>query len=117
CSGKLENALAAAKQLHDAGVPILAGTDAPAPGSWNGVSLHGELELLVRAGLSPLDALAAATSMPASVFHLSDRGRIAPGLRADLLLVRGDHTEDIKASRDIVTVWKVGVEHDRGTPH
>ncbi|HXM99432.1 MAG TPA: amidohydrolase family protein [Candidatus Dormibacteraeota bacterium] len=68
CSGELENALAAAKQLHDAGVPVLAGTDAPAPGSWNGASLHGELELLVRAGLSPLDALAATTSLPASTF-------------------------------------------------
>jgi imidazolonepropionase-like amidohydrolase len=113
CSGKLEYAFAEAKQLHDAGVPVLAGADAPAPGSWNGVSLHGELELLVRAGFSPSEALAAATSVPASTFHLADRGRIAPGLRADLLLVRGDPTQDITATRDIVAVWKLGAEDDR----
>jgi imidazolonepropionase-like amidohydrolase len=115
CTGKLENAFAAAKQLHAAGVPILAGTDAPAPGSWNGVSIHGELELLVRAGFTPSDALAAATSVPASVFHLNDRGRIAPSLRADLLLVRGDPAKDITATRDIVAVWKLGVRDDRPT--
>jgi len=113
CSGKLENALAAAKQLHQAGVPVLAGTDAPAPGSSNGVSLHGELELLVRSGFSASDALAAATSLPASVFQLSDRGRIAPGLRADLLLVHGDPSQDITATRDIVDVWKLGVRESR----
>ena len=109
CTGDLAYAFAAAKRLRDAGVPILAGTDAPAPGSWNGASLHGELELLVRAGLSPSEALAAATSVPASTFHLSDRGRIAPGLRADLLLVHGDPTREITATRDIVAVWKAGV--------
>jgi imidazolonepropionase-like amidohydrolase len=113
CSGKLENAFALAKQLHDAGVPVLAGTDAPAPGSSNGISLHGELELLVRAGFSPSAALAAATSLPASVFHLNDRGRIAPGLRADLLLVRGNPTQDITATRNIVAVWKLGIQDDR----
>lgn len=117
CLGKLENAFAAAKQLHDGGVPVLAGTDAPAPGSWNGASLHGELDLLVRAGFSPSDALASATSLPASAFHLSDRGRITPGLRADLLLVRGDPTVDITATRNIVAVWKVGVKDDRAMHH
>ena len=113
CSGKLENAFTAALQFHNAGIPVLAGTDAPAPGSANGVSMHGELQLLVRAGLSPSDALAAATSVPAATFHLNDRGRIAPGLRADLLLVHGDPTRDITATRDIVALWKVGIEVDR----
>jgi imidazolonepropionase-like amidohydrolase len=113
CSGKLENALAAVMQLHKAGVPVLAGTDAPAPGSWNGVSLHQELQLLVKAGFSPADALAAATSVPAAAFHLNDRGRIAPGLRADLLLVRGDPTQEITATRNIVAVWKCGVSEPR----
>ncbi|HEV3163412.1 MAG TPA: amidohydrolase family protein [Isosphaeraceae bacterium] len=115
CTGKLENAFAAARQLHDAGVPVLAGTDAPAPGSWNGISMHGELELLVRAGFSPSEALAAATAVPATIFDLRDRGRIAPGLRADLLLVRGDPTQKITATREIVAVWKVGVGGDRST--
>jgi imidazolonepropionase-like amidohydrolase len=101
------------RQLKAAGVPLLAGTDAPNPGTAHGVSLHGELELLVEAGLTPLEALAAATSVPADRFRLPDRGRIAPGLRADLLLVNGDPTTDIKATRDIVAVWKAGAPVDR----
>src|SRR6201999_2434621 len=84
------NALASVTALHKAGVPILAGTDAPNPGTAHGVSIHRELELLVRAGLSPIETLRAATALPAHSFRLPDRGRIAPGLRADLLLVGGD---------------------------
>jgi len=113
CAGELANAFAAVMRLREAGVPILAGTDAPAPGSSNGASLHGELELLVRAGLSPSEALAAATSVPAGTFHLDDRGRIVRGLRADLVLVHSDPTSDITATRDIVAVWKAGVRVQR----
>jgi imidazolonepropionase-like amidohydrolase len=101
------------KQLLAAHVPILAGTDAGNPGTAHGAALHRELELLVRAGLTPLQALASATSVPADVFKLSDRGRVAPGLRADLLLVAGDPTMDISATRQIVGVWKAGVPFDR----
>jgi imidazolonepropionase-like amidohydrolase len=115
CEGSLSNALAAAKELHAAAVPILAGTDSPAPGSWNGASVHGEIALLVQGGLSPSDALASATSVPARVFGLQDRGRIAAGGRADLLLVHGDPTRDITATRDIVGVWKAGVRVQRIT--
>jgi len=100
-------------QLKAAHVPILAGTDAPNPGTSHGASLHRELELLVRSGLTPQEALSSATSVPAAIFHLNDRGVLAPGRRADLLLVKGDPTEDIKATRDIVSVWKLGVEDDR----
>ena len=67
------------------GVTILAGTDAGNPGTTHGASMHGELELLVRAGLSPAEALNAATAATARAFGLDDRGRIAPGLRADLV--------------------------------
>jgi len=95
-------------RLKAAGVPILAGTDVPNPGTAHGASLHRELELLVAAGLSPLAALASATSEPATAFGLADRGRVAPGLRADLILVEGDPTVDIKATRRIVGVWKRG---------
>jgi hypothetical protein len=109
----LDVALAATKLLNDAKVPILAGTDAPNPGTTHGLSVHRELELLVRAGLSPEAALAAATSVPARVYSLKDRGRIAPGLRADLVLVTGDPTRDITATRDIVAIWKRGVRVDR----
>lgn len=97
---KFEYAQAAVTALHRAGVPILAGTDAPAPGLAHGLSLHRELELLVNCGLTPLAALVAATSEPARAFGFHDRGRIAPGQRADLLLVKGDPTTDIRATRD-----------------
>jgi len=69
--------------------------------------------LLVRAGLTPVEALTAATSAPAAAFRLADRGRIAPGLRADLVLVQGDPTSDIASSRAIVAVWKAGVRAPR----
>jgi imidazolonepropionase-like amidohydrolase len=91
----------AVRRLKAARVPILAGTDAPNPGTLHGASIHRELELLVKAGLTPIEALAAATSAPATQFRLSDRGRIEPGRRADLLLVKGDPTTDIKATRNI----------------
>jgi imidazolonepropionase-like amidohydrolase len=108
-----EAAKEAVRLLKAAGVPILAGTDASNPGTLHGASIHRELELLVQAGLTPTEALAATTSVPARLFSLDDRGRIAPGLRADLLLVRGDPTTDIKATRDIVSIWKLGVPVDR----
>jgi imidazolonepropionase-like amidohydrolase len=96
--------------LHAAGVPLLAGTDAANAGTAHGASMHGELELLVAAGLTPVDALIAATATPAQSFALKDRGRIAPGLRADLLLVEGDPTHDILATRRIAGVWRGGAE-------
>jgi imidazolonepropionase-like amidohydrolase len=98
--------------LHAAGVPILAGPDAGNPGVLRGISLHRELELLVKAGLTPTEALRAATSAPADAFHLTDRGRIAKGRKADLLLVNGDPTSQITATRDIVGVWKDGKPND-----
>jgi len=106
--GAFTHALAAVRQLRDAGVPILAGTDAPNPGTTHGASLHREMELLVQAGLSPLEALRSATSVPARAFRLDDRGRIAPGLRADVVLVIGDPTSDILKTRAVVGVWKEG---------
>jgi imidazolonepropionase-like amidohydrolase len=107
------NALASVTALHKAGVPILAGTDAPNPGTAHGVSIHRELELLVKAGLTPNEALAAATSVPAKTFGLSDRGRIAPGLRADLLLVKGNPMQNVTATRNIAAIWKTGFEENR----
>ena len=104
----LDNALRSVAALHAAGVDILAGTDAGNPGTAHGISMHGELALLVRAGLTPAEALAAATAVPARRFGLADRGRIAPGLRADLLLVEGDPTADISATRAIAGIWKNG---------
>ena len=103
----------AVRLLSQAGVSLLTGTDAPAPGATYGASVHGELELLVRYGLTPIQALVAATSAPARVFRLSDRGQISPGKRADLLLVQGDPTKNILDTRNIVAVWKNGSRTSR----
>jgi imidazolonepropionase-like amidohydrolase len=108
-----EAATATVARLRAAGVPILAGTDAPNPGTAHGAAMHRELELLVEAGLTPVEALAAATSVPARAFGLADRGRIAEGLRADLVLVDGDPTADITATRAIDGIWKGGERFDR----
>jgi imidazolonepropionase-like amidohydrolase len=101
----------AISQLISEKVPILAGTDA-APeltGVPWGASLHGELELLVAEGLTPTQALVAATSATAKAFGLADRGSLRAGMRADLLLVDGDPTSDITSTRGILGVWKAGI--------
>ena len=101
------------RQLLQAHVLILTGTDSPIPGTTYGASVHGELALLVLDGLTPVQALAAATSAPARAFRLDDRGSIRPGMRADLVLVQGDPTTNILATRKIVAVWKRGVRTQR----
>ena len=108
----LEIAKENVRLLHEAGVPLLVGTDTPT----HGITIHRDIEMLVLAGLEPIEALAAATSAPAAAFGFTDRGRIAPGLRADLLLVAGDPTTNIKATRAIQRIWKAGVEVDRQLP-
>ncbi|MDI5970899.1 amidohydrolase family protein [Streptomyces sp. SL13] len=102
--------------LYRAGVPVLAGTDANSQTGVpfhppHGESLHDELELLVDAGLTTVDALRAATCLPARHFGLPDRGAVTPGLRADLVLIDGDPLDDIRATRRIRQVWCAGVEH------
>ncbi|HYJ42103.1 MAG TPA: amidohydrolase family protein [Steroidobacteraceae bacterium] len=114
--GQLAIAQESVRRMHDAGVIVLAGTDAPAPGTAHGVSMHREMALLVQAGLTPVEALAAATSVPAKVFGLGDRGRIAEGNRADLLLVDGDPTVEIAATLRIDRIWKNGYPVDRAVP-
>lgn len=99
--------------LHKAGIDILVGTDSSFPvphlaGIAHGASVHHELQLLVRAGFTPTEALRAATSMPARGFGLTDRGRIQEGLRADLLLVQGDPTSDIRSTLSIRSIWRRG---------
>ncbi len=107
------HALASVRALHHAGVPVLAGTDASStPNSpfriAHGTALHEELELFVSAGLSPTEALQSATIRCADLLDLSDRGAIIPGRRADLVLVTGDPTADIRATRAIQGVWIAG---------
>lgn len=111
--GKMADVLSSVKALHKAGVDILAGCDVSEPipslgGLAHGASLHHELQLLVAAGLTPVEALRAATSVPARRFGLMDRGRIKPGARADLLLVDGDPTTNITDTLSIRSVWRRG---------
>ena len=115
--GDLQTVMATVLALHRAGVDILAGSDVSEPvpglgGVAHGASLHHELQLLVAAGLSPQEALRAATSVPARRFGLVDRGRIAVALRADLLLVDGDPLTQISDTLSINTVWRGGVALD-----
>jgi imidazolonepropionase-like amidohydrolase len=110
----LRHARRSVQSLADAGVRILAGTDAGVPGTAHGASLHRELELLTQCGLTATQALAAATAVPAACFGLSDRGRVAPGRQADLVLVRGDPTTEITHTRNILAVWRRGQRIDRG---
>jgi len=110
-----DNARTSVAALHAAGLPILVGTDSHGPGSVAGPalvpfgsSMHNELALLVEAGLSPVQVLRAATMLNASLFRLADRGRVKPGFQADLLLVTGDPTSDITATKAIAQVWRRG---------
>jgi imidazolonepropionase-like amidohydrolase len=109
CAGTDE----AVRELAHRNVRILVGTDAPGAGQTYGASMHGELELLVGAGLTPIQALTGATATAADAFHLADRGRIREGLRADIVLIDGDPTTNILDTRRIVAVWKRGAMIER----
>jgi imidazolonepropionase-like amidohydrolase len=97
--------------LRAAGVLILAGSDAVNAGQFPGAGLHEELAKLVEAGMTPGAALRAATSDNAHFLAgpAADFGEVAPGQRADLLLVAGDPTADITATQRITHVWLDGV--------
>ena len=102
-------------RMRAAGAPILAGTDLSEEGRWQiaGHSLHNELLLLVEAGLSPMEALVAATSAPAEVFGLDDLGTLQTGQRADLVVLDADPLVDIRNVRRIVGVMSGGAYLDR----
>jgi len=101
-------------RMHEAGVTTLAGSDAGPFNSYvyPGESLLAELEALVAAGMTPAEALTAATINPATFMGVADSvGRIAPGYRADLVLLEANPLEDISATRTRTTVilggWQV----------
>ncbi|KAI1480960.1 hypothetical protein F4774DRAFT_66063 [Daldinia eschscholtzii] len=111
-----KNVLANVRSLYEAGVTILAGTDAvgstlPFVYIPFGDTLHQELVNLVGIGMTPAEALRAATIVPATVHRLNDRGTIRPGLRADLVLLNSDPLVNISNTRDIAKVWVGGMEY------
>jgi hypothetical protein len=107
---RLENV----KQLNAAGVLILAGTDLGNPLLVPGVSLHQELELLVEAGLTPLEALRSATLNPARFLAATDSlGTIESGKLADLVLIEANPLENIANTRKIAAVVLDGRYFDR----
>jgi len=111
-----DTALANLRKLHDAGVPLCAGTDAndvpelPQFTHPMGVSLHDELELMTQGGMTTTEVLRGATSRAAEAFGFDDRGRVKEGMRADLVLVEGNPVESIAATKNVRKVWIGGVE-------
>jgi len=90
--------------MHRAGVPFMAGTDTVDPYIFPGFSVHDEMELFVKAGLTPLEALQTATRNPARYLGRADLGAVAVGMAADLVFLDADPQEDIRNTRKI---WAV----------
>jgi len=118
----LSTAIHNTRQLHKAGIRILAGSDAPNPGTTYGASIHQEIELLTRAGLSPSEAINAASHSVAQAFDLSTqtsegvvvkRGRLAVGAKADFIILKSSPSSDIAATRNITDIYKNGVRVER----
>ncbi|MHA6288479.1 amidohydrolase family protein [Maricaulis sp. CAU 1757] len=101
--------------MHAAGVEIVVGTDAGVMATPHGISVSEEIELLVAAGLTPLEALQAATLNPARALDLeTEIGRVAAGYRADLVLLDGNPIEHLSTLRRPVAVARDGVWLDAG---
>lgn len=111
-----ENLLSSVDAAHDSGVPIALGTDNGMPFIFPGYSVHVELELMVEAGLTPMEALVAATLKPAEMIGADDNfGSVDPGKRADLLILGASPLEDIRNTRSIEVVVKGGKVIDRSS--
>ena len=99
-----ERGMRLVQRLHAAGVPVFAGSDTLNPFVVPGASLHRELRLLVQAGLTPEQALAAATTLPGGHLRLPGLGRLEPGAPADLLVLRADPTQNLDALASLEAV-------------
>ena len=103
------------KKLHDAGVLVVMGTDSGAqPVRAQGFSEHLELQLMVEAGLTPLQAISVATRNASNALRLKDQGVLSPGMRGDFIVLNSNPENDIKATQSIQAVWKNGVEVSHG---
>jgi hypothetical protein len=109
----LPQILANARTMTAAGARVAAGTDAGNIGTLHGPALHRELQLLSRAGLTPAQVLTAATRDAAFAFAAKpDIGLVAPGYRADLLVLDADPLEDVANLSRIARIWSRGIEID-----
>jgi imidazolonepropionase-like amidohydrolase len=107
----LRQAMRNLKVVYDAGIPVAMGTDTGSAndlGRWQGYFEHVELELMVQAGLTPMQALKAATGDAAAIMHLDRVGALRPGNWADLLVLRANPLDDIRNTRKIDAVWIAG---------
>jgi imidazolonepropionase-like amidohydrolase len=106
------------KKVHDAGILVALGTDSGAtPVRFFGFAEHIELQLLVQAGLTPLEAITAATRNGALLLNIDDRyGTLTPGRHADFIVLTKDPTTDIRNSESIESVWRDGIKVSDG-PH
>lgn len=95
------------KTLYDAGVRVGFGTDAGMPGRFLGYFEHRELQLMVEAGLTPMQAMVCATHNAAN-FLSRDFGTLQPGQRADLLVLRANPLDDIHNTEKIDSIWQAG---------
>ena len=100
-------------RFHEAGVPLLAGTDLAGRAVLPGFHLHDELEALVAAGLTPPEALTTATTLPARLLAADSLGAIAVGHRADMVILAADPLTDIRRTREIEGVVADGRYYDR----
>jgi len=97
------------KKLEDAGVAVVMGTDTGPAYRFQGAFEHLELEYMVKSGLTPMQALVAATSRPARLLKMADQiGTLEPGRWADLVVLGGNPLDDITNSRRIESVWIAG---------
>lgn len=99
--------------LNHAGAPLLLGSDAPQIMNVPGISTHQELAYLVRAGLTPLQALQSGTTRVAQFLQRPDQGEVGTGMRADFILLQADPRHDILATRSILGVMRSGTWYDR----
>ena len=107
---RMERSLA---KLHAAGAALVLGSDSGVQDHFYGFSAHRELELMVAAGLSPMDAIATATSRSADRLGLDDSGRLTSGARADFIVLDANPLEDITNTRRIAGVYLGGAAVDR----
>ena len=104
----LQVAMANIGALNDAGVKIAMGTDTGPPARFQGYFEHMEMQMMVEAGMSPLDAIRASTGIAADCINVGDVGTLEPGKWGDLIVLAANPAEDIENTKSIESVWIAG---------